>query len=284
MSYNELKQHGSADFPFALYQIDCHHPKYEMAYHWHTEHEIIRVLSGELCITLNNRDMTAGAGDLIYVNSEVVHGAVPQNCVYECIVYTPGFLSMPGSDFMEGVLDRSIFLREFYAHDDPESAELRQLADGVFDAMAGDGAGMRFRVTGGMYAMLGWIAEHRAYDEQLTVQFRSVRDEKNVQKLKRVLTFIRTSYDQQVTLHDMAEAAGVSPQYFCSFFRTMTDKSPMEYVNSYRVERACRKLLNSDQSVTEIAYACGFNDLSYFIKTFKAEKGCTPRQFRRTED
>ena len=73
----------------------------------------------------------------------------------------------------------------------------------------------------------------------------------------------------------------MSPQYFCTFFKQMTDKTPFAYVNAYRIERACRKLLGTDLSVTEIAYSCGFNDLSYFIKTFKAEKGMTPRAFRR---
>ena len=53
----------------------------------------------------------------------------------------------------------------------------------------------------------------------------------------------------------------------------MTRKSPVEYLNLYRIERASRKLLNSDMSVTDVAFACGFNDLSYFIKTFKAVKG-----------
>ena len=284
MSYNELKQHGTADFPFGFYQIDRTHPKYEMAFHWHGEAELIRVLSGKLHITLNNRERTAEAGDIVFVNSEVVHGAVPEDCVYECIVYTPDFLSMPGSDFYDGFIGRSIYVTDFFPHDDPALETLRSLVNSVFTAMANETEGMRFSVIGGFYTLFGWIADHHAYSENLAVQFRTARDEKNVQKLKRVLTFIRNSYDQPITLHDMAEAAEVSPQYFCAFFKSMTAKSPIDYVNSYRIERACRKLLNTDQSVTEIAYACGFNDLSYFIKTFKTEKGCTPRQFRRSED
>ena len=62
----------------------------------------------------------------------------------------------------------------------------------------------------------------------------------------------------------------------------MTKSTPIEYLNTYRVERAARKLLNSDTSVTDISYMCGFNDLSYFIKTFKAIKGVTPAKFRKT--
>jgi len=61
----------------------------------------------------------------------------------------------------------------------------------------------------------------------------------------------------------------------------MTTKTPVEYLNSYRIEKASRKLLNTDMSVTSVAFSCGFNDLSYFIKTFKAIKGITPAKYRK---
>ena len=64
--------------------------------------------------------------------------------------------------------------------------------------------------------------------------------------------------------------------------KELTGKTPVEYLNSYRVERACRKLLGSDLSITQIAYGSGFNDLSYFIKTFKKIKGSSPSIYRKT--
>lgn len=283
MSYNELKQHGSAAFPFGLYRIDHTHPKYEMQHHWHTEHELIRVLSGSLHITLNNRPITAAAGDLLYVNSEVVHGAVPEQCVYECIVYTPQFLSMPQSDFYDGLIGHTLTVTDHFPHTDSTFDALRAITDAIFADMREDGEEARYAVIGGFYRMFGWLCGHRAYSETLSMQTQDSRDEKNVQKLKHVLSYIRGAYDRPITLEDMAASADMSPQYFCTFFKQMTDKTPFAYVNAYRIERACRKLLGSDRSVTDIAYSCGFNDLSYFIKTFKAEKGMTPRAFRRGE-
>ena len=283
MSYNELKQHATASFPFGLYRIDHTHPKYEMSHHWHTEHEIIRVLSGHLDITLNNRPITASAGDLLYINGEVVHGAVPRDCVYECIVYTPQFLSMPQSDFFDALTGHTLFINEYFPYTDAASDGLRAITDAIFLALREDGEEARFAVVGGFYRMLGWLCGHHAYTESLSMQTADARDEKNVQKLKHVLSFIRGAYDRPISLDEMAAAADMSPQYFCTFFKQMTDKTPFAYVNAYRIERACRKLLGTDQSVTDIAYSCGFNDLSYFIKTFKAEKGMTPRAFRRGE-
>ncbi len=83
MSFKEVKLHGSEDFPFGLYLIDGNHPKYEMAFHWHTSVEMIRVMSGSLEITLNNKKYEAKSGDVVFINSEVVHGATPTDCVYE---------------------------------------------------------------------------------------------------------------------------------------------------------------------------------------------------------
>ena len=67
----------------------------------------------------------------------------------------------------------------------------------------------------------------------------------------------------------------------CKFFKNMTRKTPVDYLVAYRVEKASRKLLSTDMSVTDIAFAAGFNDLSYFIKTFKKLKGKTPADFRK---
>ena len=92
MSFNELKQHGTEDFPFGIYIIDKSHPKYEMAFHWHASVEIIRVLKGELSITLDNKNFVAKSGDVVFVNSETIHGATPENCEYECLVFPLSFL------------------------------------------------------------------------------------------------------------------------------------------------------------------------------------------------
>jgi len=59
MIYNELKQHGTEDFPIEMYHIEKNHTRYEMSAHWHNEIEIIRVLKGELNIKLNNNTYTA---------------------------------------------------------------------------------------------------------------------------------------------------------------------------------------------------------------------------------
>lgn len=60
----------------------------------------------------------------------------------------------------------------------------------------------------------------------------------------------------------------------------MTHRTPIEYLNYYRLERASYLLTSTDLPVTQVAMDCGFNDLSYFIRSFKKYRGITPKKYR----
>lgn len=82
MSYNEIKTRGTADFPIELYFVNKSHDQYTMVSHWHSELEIIRILSGTLNIHLNNNVYIAEKGSVILVNPETVHSAIPSDCIF----------------------------------------------------------------------------------------------------------------------------------------------------------------------------------------------------------
>ena len=247
-----------------------------MAYHWHTDFEIIRIISGTLQIRLNRREFTASAGDVIFVNSETVHGATPDNCVYECIVLAHELLSAKDKEcggFISGLLDHVVVVNDHFRRSD---TSIITAFDNLFEVMGRSGC--YFEALGALYSVFGAIMREKSYESSST--FADVDSAKNA-KLKKVLSFMRKNYSNQLTLEQISDVAGMSSKYFCYFFKEMTQKSPISYLNSYRVERAAGKLLSTDMSVTDIAYGCGFNDLSYFIKTFKDTKGITPNKFRK---
>lgn len=274
MIFNELKQHGEEDFPFELYRVNASHPKYEMAFHWHTNLELIRVLDGELALTLDNRTFHLKNGDAAIVNSETVHGATPKDCRYECIVFNLAFLKTGNAKcdaFIDDLLARNCFL-----HERPAATDTLASIHAIFNELAKDGS--PFKVIGLFHTLLGELQEKKEFISYLPPA--SVHDEKKVVKLKTVLKYIRENFAQNVSLEDMAAVAGFSEKYFCKFFKDMTGTTPISYLMTYRVERAARKLLGSDLSVTQIAFDCGFNDLSYFIKTFKTFKNVSPKEYR----
>ncbi len=277
MSYNETKQHGTADFPFELYEIDHTHPKYEMAMHWHYNVEIIRVKKGELLITLDNKKILAKKGDIVFVNSETLHGATPSDCEYDCVVFNLAFLktgNVACDSFLDSLLNHNAVVLEKIT-----SLAGKTAINKLFSALKTRENGFQFIVFGAVNELIGSLKENIDYSYK--IDGLTQKDEKNVAKLKRILSFIRDNFDKELTLDDMANASGLSTKYFCSFFKNMTGKTPFGYLNDYRIERASRKLLGSDLPITQIAFSCGFNDLSYFIKTFKKIKGCSPKLYRK---
>ena len=275
MSFNEIKQHGTEDFPFELYKVDKSHPKYKMAFHWHTSVELIRIRKGSLTVTLNERSFEAKENDLIFVNSEVIHGAIPHDCEYRCLVFNPAFLKT-GNDSCDLFLD-NLLSQYFYLPDRIEDDEVKKIADYILDEMDERKEGFNFKVIGLSSYLFGLIQEKNLYRRE----YNDGKDTQKIYKLKKVLKFIRENFAREITLDDMAREANLSIKYFCSFFKNMTGTTPVKYLLTYRVERAARKLLGTEENITQIAYDCGFNDLSYFIKTFKEIKRVTPKNYRK---
>lgn len=276
MSYNELKQRGTPDFPIELYHITHAHPRYEMAAHWHTDIEIIRVIKGTLNMGINTNKYCAKKGDIAFVNAESIHNAIPEDCIYECIVFSPEAFVTESEEirrFTEGLTNGEYMVNEYFPN---QKDELHRTVNLLFDKLSEEYEGKRFRITGALYNLFGLIMEKNLYSHTDA----SVNN-KNMPKIKKTLSFIRNNYHSNITLDDIALHSGMSKKYFCSFFKKMTTKTPFEYLISYRVEKATKMLINTDKIITDIAYECGFNDLSYFIKTFKKIKGITPNAVRK---
>lgn len=281
MKYNELKIHGEHDFPIALYNVDHSNPKYEMACHYHSDIELIRVINGTLKLSLNNQTYIAKNGEIFFVNSDVLHSAIPNDCVYQCIVFNPTFfLNLPQKDcitLLEDLNNHNTTVNTIFSTDTPEIfSQLTKLFETLSNLSV---SGAKLEITGILYNIFALILKNNYYTQTIS-QVHS-EGEKKREKLKKVLSYIRSNYDAPLSLEDMATVAGMSEKYFCAFFKKATNKTPVEYLISYRIECSARQLLHTDQSITDIAYSCGFNDLSYFIKTFKSQKGTTPSAFRR---
>ena len=83
----ETIRHRTGDVPLGYYPVDEHFPRYRMQLHWHREAELIRIQRGRLCMVIDGDEINAEAGDLVCVASGSIHGAEPENSLYQCIVY-----------------------------------------------------------------------------------------------------------------------------------------------------------------------------------------------------
>lgn len=276
INYQESWQRGTADFPLEYHHVSPSHPQYVMSLHWHVEFELIRIIKGTLRLTIDEEDFLVSAGTFAFVPAGALHSGMPEDCEYDCLVFDMNILMNKNDSCCR--LIRQITGHEVepqYIYPESEQ-ELHRIIWGMFDAIASKKAGYQMIVLGSLYQMIGTIFSENHYHPTSELYHRSHR---RILQLKQVLEFIESSYNMPLTLEEISHSVNMSPKYFCKFFQEMTHRTPIDYLNYYRIERACYQLLTSEQSITEVAYNSGFNDLSYFIKTFKRYKGTTPKRY-----
>lgn len=275
LACHENAVRGTFDFPVARYHVDAFHPRYDMPFHWHDECELIRVQRGEFLLSLDGERLRVGEGDCAFIPGGMIHGGEPRDAVYECLVLD-----------MERLLQGSTGRREQYAaalgngtaiqRVFAARSEAAQVIASVFAAMANEQPGYEFLTTGLLWQWLGLVL-----GQNLVVMGKEPASRRHeITRLKNVLRRIRQDYSSALTLAELAAQANMTAPYFCRVFRQATGRSPIDYLNYYRIECAAEMLRATQDSVTEIALACGFNDLSYFIRLFRKHKGMTPGKYR----
>jgi len=105
--------------------------------------------------------------------------------------------------------------------------------------------------------------------------------EQGSDRLTKVLRYINVHYQHKIELDKVAETANMHPAAFCRFLKEKTGKSLMEYVNDMRISFACKLIIEGQQTISQVCFECGFNNLSNFNRTFKKQTGFTPTEYYR---
>jgi len=118
-----------------------------------------------------------------------------------------------------------------------------------------------------------------------TVSDASFSNEKlyyNSRRIEKVFEHMNQNYHKQVTLAEVARIANMPEASFSRFIKKRTGKTFIDSLNEIRLGHASRMLIDSTNTIAEIAYKCGFNNISNFNRIFKRKKLCIPKEFRET--
>ncbi len=261
MKYEEIEARGSFDFPISYYYLNKNHLRYTMRCHWHQEPELIHIISGTLHVTIGGETFIGMEGDVFYVNSTHLHAATPTDCIYECTVCE---LALLGAECHRLISE--------YAFPSKLSGRAKDFALYILSTLANKPSGWKFSVKGAFHALYGEFLSQGEMQPRPAMQTEHT--------VKKAITYIEKHFSEPITLSMLSSQSKLSPKYFERIFKEMTGKSPIRYLNSYRIYKAENQLIMTSDTVTEIAYETGFNDLSYFIKLFKAKNGVSPTSFR----
>lgn len=275
IEYREQRSHGTHLFPFAYYYETSSHPRYNMVYHWHTEFEILHIISGKFSLSCDGETLVLNKGECAFISGGSLHGGIPDDCIYECLVFDlqPLLKTNPAcSKILNDVYEHRIIIDKYYTRE----SFFTEYSQKIMSLMSAKRPYYEFFVQGILLSLFGEIFSQNCYS------LSSDTSSKNIKKLrmfKKALEYIEKHYAENLTLEQLADICNMNSNYFCRAFKELTEKTPIEYLNYYRIESACELIATTDMSLIEISMNCGFNDYSYFIKVFKKYKGITPHKY-----
>ena len=276
----DQKQHGTAAFPAEYYYVDCHHPRYQMPFHWHNEWELLRVLEGCLSISLDDEQYQIGPGDVLLIRGGMLHGGIPSACIYECFVFDLYglFRTMDlVKKYLRPFYRQTVLPQRFFPAAQP--GEIHTVTDCLMQALRHPENGCpELETMAGLSRLFAWLQKQGLYTPVPLNDYSGLH---RVDQIKTVLEYIENHYSSGLSLEVLAKVIGMNPKYFCRVFAALLHQSPMDYVNFYRIERAVYLLDSTDLPVTAVGLECGFSESSYFTKVFKKYKGTTPRAYRK---
>lgn len=283
----EARVHGEPVYPVSTYRIACPPDRPLLDLHWHDELEFLMVLEGEAVFRVDASDVRVRAGEAIFVNSGELHSGVVSGgtpVTFDAVVFHSALF---GDGLHDKVYDRYIFplLHRNYvvpSHLTPDTAEGREMLAmlrQLFEINAEEAPMRELTTKGLLYLCVSKLLQAGGGKRRET---RNEAGAERMERLKRVIALIEDRYEEPISLGELAAVAQMSESYFCRYFKRITTKTPVEYINDYRISRAAALLRQSDRKVMDIALDVGFGNLNYFNTVFRKRFGCTPSAFRRS--
>jgi AraC-like DNA-binding protein/mannose-6-phosphate isomerase-like protein (cupin superfamily) len=283
----ENRVHGDSMFPLAAYWIELPSGTHVLDTHWHEEAEFFMLLEGEILFQVDTEYFPLRAGEAVFIESGDIHAAYVLNedtpCKFCALVFLPDLLASAQYDTIQqnAILPLQEKRQSFPRHitpDVPWQQELLHHLEQMMEAYANKMPGFETFMKGTLLIMLSKITAEGRFEN------RSQSDDADttkINRLKKVILYIQDNYQEPIRTRDLSELIPMSEGQFCRFFKMMTRKTPVDYINSYRIRQAADLLQQSERKISDIAFEVGFDNVSYFIKVFRKAMKCSPSEFRK---
>jgi AraC-like DNA-binding protein len=131
-----------------------------------------------------------------------------------------------------------------------------------------------------LLSILQYLAHVEQFQILCTQGFANELSPTNNERINKVYKYIQNNFDRKITLKDVADEVCMTEGYFSRFFSKVMKKSFFSFLNEYKINRACKLLIETDKQVFEICYASGFESIPFFYRQFKKFKNCEPKAYR----
>lgn len=286
----ETTQHGSEGFRAALYETVFRSKMLRyVPLHWHKELQLCLILTGLVRFSINQKEVEAGAGDVIFINSQVIHSATSisndeEEASYCCINFA---YEMVGG-FHGSLMERN-FVLPFLRNEQNDCLLISEKSEeGLLEEISSKMLHIRklFKETEperyfDIFAELVLIWKELVRWLHKTEDQPSTRRPEDYETSRKVISYIEKNLGEKLTLDLIAKEVCLSKWECSRRFKRIAGESVWSYLISARMVKAVELLLYSRKSVERIGFEVGFPNVNLFIRQFKKEFRTTPGQFRK---
>ena len=292
----EVRPHGTKSFPCAIYRTHSVGKGTLVKHHWHEEVEILYFSGGEFRLEINMESFPIFSECLCFINPGELHSIITETSdshFEDAVVFSLGILSFDSYDeaqihLLKPIQTGKLLFPRCITPRHPAFLPVKSAFTDImhsFGQLPSEDAPDSYFVTdnftsqlyikSSLLHILATLSSHRLFTP-------TEKDlDKRVESIKKVLTYIGDNYQNEIYISDLAKQVNLNDQYFCRLFKKAIGRSPMAYINEYRIKRARRMLEETNLAVTEVCLECGFNNLGNFLKEFRKHTQTTPLQYRK---
>lgn len=282
----EQLPHGNAMFPFMIHEVSSDTRTEErIACHWHEEIEILVVTKGSAVLILNNDRYELKEGYVAFILPNHLHLVtvlLGDTFDFYAVVFHPDLLSSFIQDviqqqYFDSVLQENILFPTVLSAQEAKEFGIADVLSDISALFAKKEPCFELLIKARLYVVWSLYYLHGTSSASVSERTSDYR----IALVKSIIDYIHTHYESQITLDILAAYFHLSREHLCRLFKKMTRMSPIEYLNFYRISTSTRLLRETDHEISDIALEIGFNNISYFNRTFKRYMHVTPGEYRK---
>ena len=260
------------------------HKQDELA-HWHNSFELIEVVEGKFFCNVDGSEFLINKGNICIINRGRLHHIYTEDhnafkCRKKTIIFNPDYFIKDENIYEKYILP--LLEKDAFAHIQFNikkgiGLDINALMKEIEALEDEKPIGYELEEYSLIYKVIRYL--YLAY--QSSKQSIHTAYDANVQIQRNMTSFSHEHFSSKIGLEDIAEAGQVSKSTCIRLFHKYTGKSPIDFLNNYRLQMSAEKLVTTSEQITEIAYACGFGQPSYFNRLFLKEYNMTPNQYRK---
>lgn len=240
--------------------------------HFHPEWELVWILDHPLMVSGAGGSFRAEKGDLLLFQPNEPHELhkVEENCTFLCLQVTQELLRLD-----EDLVVDTIALNHYLGS---QAQQIRNVLLEVAEAYLNRNGYNALFCIGQVCLMFHTILS--SIPVRAITREERISQEKRNKRLTSLIKFVDENYMHKIRLSDFAESEGFSMSYLSHFIKSTLNQSFQEYVNSVRINCACKLIAGGEEKLTAVCLESGFSDYRYFSSAFKKQFGMTPEQYK----